>query len=344
MPDSYAFKNFHRILLSRQIFEAQARGEPSLIDLSAELLIAILVLSASSSRGTARALAIASPWTSEVTRMARLTHVSIRTHQGLLSFKALVCSSPSAAETVQTLWISTNAGIYPERAIIPHILRACHNLTALACQIGALDSESWYESWPAARPPRLTLLDPMRLQRVFPGSGSLWSRLQDTSSALLRNLTHLHLARYHRQLEEYFPVAHLPNLTHLAMGSDPSWSASYSPAEYCEKIRSFARALEQLRLHLSLAEAVLVLWAFRAARKAFVPILTQWDARELIQAARECSGPGHGRARITIYCASASHRELKFWEESAAAGEDIWSLARKQMGSFSEVLGKANGA
>ncbi|KAJ7226659.1 hypothetical protein B0H12DRAFT_241967 [Mycena haematopus] len=93
--------------LYQQIIVAQSRGDPSLVDLPVELIIDILVKTASSSRRDARTLALTSSWTSEVTRAARIENVSIRTFRDLRSFSILINSSQQAAASVRTLWIST---------------------------------------------------------------------------------------------------------------------------------------------------------------------------------------------------------------------------------------------
>jgi hypothetical protein len=44
----------------------------------------------------------------------------------------------------------------------------------------------------------------------------------------------------------------------------------------------------------------------------------------------ECST----KLNITVYCTIPKHKGLSFWDECTRAGEDIWSLAQKQMDSL----------
>ncbi|KAJ6544124.1 hypothetical protein B0H19DRAFT_296209 [Mycena capillaripes] len=327
---SDAYMYFCTCLLYQQILGAQAGGYPSLVDLPVELLITILVLAASSSRSSARALAIAARWTSEVTRGMRLKNVSIRTFRELQSFNMLVRSPSQASMTVETLWIATNAGHSMEKAIIPNIIRSCSNLTALACQLPALEAlcgDADAGGWWLARPFRLTLMDNTRW------AGGWWNRILacPLGSGFLHTVTHLHFAHYQHRLETHLPVAQLPNLTHFAIGP-PLAQIFFSPQDHDGEIRSFASALDQLSLRLAMA--VLVLWPTgeRGPRMRKGPQFppTPWHTRELVQTARDCSA----HSNIMIYCASDSHWELKFWDACANAGEDIWTLAEKQMALF----------
>ncbi|KAJ7121049.1 hypothetical protein C8R44DRAFT_787274, partial [Mycena epipterygia] len=267
-------------LLYGQILEAQAQHRKSLVDLPVDLIISILVLSAASCRSTAKALALTSPWISDVSLPGRLAHVSIRTIRELSAFNELVCSSPHAAGAVRTLWIATNSPLAAEQALIPDVLRACVNLGALACKVGALEALCAVPFvWPSARPLQLTLLESMHT--VWNGArGSHWPRILDAHHgiAFLNNLTHLHLPLYQQE----FVV--LPHLTHLALGY---WPHSGS-AGYTGQIRDFARALDKLSLRL--VAAVLVLWRYYWPRinKGQFPRIP-WHTREMVQTARECS-------------------------------------------------------
>ncbi|KAF8173764.1 hypothetical protein K438DRAFT_1771937 [Mycena galopus ATCC 62051] len=289
--------------LYQQIIDAQSRGEPSLVSLPVELLIDILVEIAFSSPCDARALALTSSWTSEVTQAARLRNVSIRSYRDLRSFHTLVHSSPHAAGRVRTLWISTNAGSDMQESTIPRIVEACYNLDALACEFTPLLN---------------TDLHPLRLARPF--------HFTLTNNVGLYNFA------------THFPAMHLPNLTHLAMGSPLSQANPYSPpCEHRDEIRRFADMLDHHSLQLAMA--VLVLWPWPLRRPTmrrngpqFSPI--PQHTRELVQTARDCSA----RSNITVYCASHAHRELRFWDACARAGEDIWSLAEKQMALFPDTV------
>ncbi|KAJ7121053.1 hypothetical protein C8R44DRAFT_787291 [Mycena epipterygia] len=186
-------------LLYGQILEAQAQHRKSLVDLPVDLIISILVLSAASCRSTAKALALTSPWISDVSLPGRLTHVSIRTIRELSAFNELVCSSPHAAGAVRTLWIATNSPLAAEQALIPDVLRACVNLGALACKVGALEAlcpspffTTMHTVWHGAR-------------------GSHWPRILDArhGTTFLNNLTHLHLPLYQQEFVVSFPTSRI---------------------------------------------------------------------------------------------------------------------------------------
>ncbi|KAJ7619047.1 hypothetical protein B0H17DRAFT_1219769 [Mycena rosella] len=323
-----------RCSLYEQVLEAQARQERSFLDLPVDLIISILAIAAS--RSTGITLALTSSWIADVTLTARLAHISIRTVRALESFHHHVCSSLRAAGAVQTLWILTNAGSHRERTLIPDVLRACVNLRAVACQVSALeDLSSAEDPFPQSLGPfRLTLMENMR--HPYAGSpGSNWGRILSDhhGTSVLHNLTHLHLAQYH-ELDTHFPAAHLPRLTHLAMGKFQTWiGGPYFPA-LVRRVSDFAEELDQLSLQLAMA--VLVFWPHKnVTRKS-----TQrgqspqpWPVHELAQAARDC---GSG-SNIMVYCASYADKESEFWEQSVGAGEDIWTLAQKQMSEANQT-------
>ncbi|KAJ7130766.1 hypothetical protein C8R43DRAFT_1133851 [Mycena crocata] len=318
------FLYFCRFTLYQQILEAQARQEKSLADLPTELLISILSISAASSRKASRTLALTSPWISDITLPIRLEHISIRTVRQLTSFNDLVCTSPRAADAVRTLWLGFS---HAERTFIPDTLRACRNLRAFSCQLVALESLC-AAMWPQA-PRTLTLLDAMQERWPEPDN-PMWVRILHSPHGppLLHTLTHLHLVEFHPALDEFFPAAHLPCLTHFAMGSEKNVPWAHVGPGYDSFISSFARDIRPLSLRLE--AAVLVLWPFARHWELRKGPLEPWHTPELVRLARE--------ADIMIYCvANGAHEELKyhqtFWEEAVNGGDDIWSLARKQMES-----------
>ncbi|KAJ7719629.1 hypothetical protein DFH07DRAFT_972848 [Mycena maculata] len=316
-----SYAHFCQITLYNQVLAAQARHDKSLIDLPTELLIHILVISAFS-RETAWTLAYASSWISDVTLAVRMEHVSIRTMRQLRSFNKLVYSSSRAAIAVRKLWIATNAGGPAEQIFIPDIVRACINLRALACQVGPL--LALCSAGDPFLPSRvqLTVMDNMHAERGV-NLVSQWSRiiLSIHGIPFLQNITHLHLPCYHYAFTESFPAAHLPRLTHLAM-----ISRRWHPPEF---ILDFGRALDRLSLRLTMV--VLVLWEGRGRRNG-PQFLPPWYTREMVQAARDCSE----NSNVVMYCPSESHQQLKFWNATLDGGEDIWSLARRQMAMFSD--------
>ncbi|KAJ7886143.1 hypothetical protein B0H14DRAFT_3731941 [Mycena olivaceomarginata] len=304
-------------LLYQQIVEAQSRGEPSFTELPPELLISILVLAAFSSRRTGRALALASSWTSEMTRAARLKNVAVRNLRQLQSFSNLVRSSPHAAASVHTLWISTNAGYDAETSMVPGIVAVCSNLTAVACTVVPLEvSGDLRPSFrQTTRPLRFTLVD----NRGW--TTRIWSRLlqKHLAPGFLRDLTHLHSEHYQYNFATQFPAAHLA-IGQPLLQEQPFFSLSDDSGE----IRRFAHILRQLFVPPDHG-------CSRPPRPR-MPIGPQLappppHARELVRTARECST----YSNIMFYCASLSHRELKFWEACTSAGDDIWTLAEKQM-------------
>ncbi|KAJ7499544.1 hypothetical protein FB451DRAFT_1358693 [Mycena latifolia] len=315
-------------LLYEQGLQAQARPETSLADLPVELLISIFNLNmAASCRSTARSLVLVSPWISEVTLAARLAHISIRTLRELQSFHYLVCSSPRAAGAVRTLWILTNTGFYHEEAMIPDVLRACSNLHAVVCQVYPLAALCRLDDWFPMPPFRLTVIHNMRHPWAW-DPGAQWKRILKAhhGTAFLQNLTHLHLGHYHK-LDAHFPAADLPALTHLAMGkiwTDSEDDSEASISRYAARIRDFVRELDQLSLRL--AAAVLVFW----------PVGRTHGSTGLVPALVKAARENGSHSNIMVCCPSNPEQELIFWEECVESGEDIWSLAQKQMSEEEE--------
>ncbi|KAJ7698570.1 hypothetical protein B0H17DRAFT_1177270 [Mycena rosella] len=314
---------YYRFLYS-EILEATGRGERSLRDLPVEIIAEILSTVASSSRNTGLALAQASPWIANATHAARLAHVTLRTSRHVFSFHSLVCSSAGAASAVRTLWIGNSIGRTAEM-MIPAILAVCPNIRALACHLAPLEilcrSKEPFPPWLLSVQLELTEFMGMPWQSPV----SKWTRLARTThgTAFLHNITHLRLPSHHYLFREFFPAQYLPHLTHLAMGSERCWSRS--PEEYATYLRDFSRSLEHVWIVTSLQLAVLVFRAY--SRHSYHPWPPEmWQTRELVLAARAC-GPN-----ILAYRAPDRHfRESMFWDECVAEGDDIWSLAQKQM-------------
>ncbi|KAJ7667454.1 hypothetical protein DFH06DRAFT_218790 [Mycena polygramma] len=321
-------KLYHGYLYS-EILEANTRQEQSLRDLPVELIAEILAMVPSSSPRTGVALALASPWISDLTLATRLAHVSLRSYKAISSFQRLLCSSIRAAGAVRTLWIPDSIGPVLNESGIPAILRACTNLRALACHMEPLEPLLLSrESFP------LHLLSVQFTMTEFVGMPwnspiSKWTRMMRTphGAGLLSNLTHLRLVHHHYQLET-FPAQNFPRLTHIAIGSERDWSRN--PAEYPSHIRAFAQSLEHLWTATSLQLAVLVFRVY--SRHAYRPQPPRiWQARELVRAARDYG------SNILVYCVpDTAFRESKFWDECVANGDDIWTLAQKQISLLSK--------
>ncbi|KAJ7477267.1 hypothetical protein B0H11DRAFT_2030487 [Mycena galericulata] len=322
--------HYYRKYLYSAILEATARQQKSLRDLPVELITKIFEMSVMSSRSTGLALALAAPWISNMIFLARLAHVSLRTKKQISSFHSLVCASGRAGGAVRTLWISDSVE-WPAETLIPDILRACQNLRALGCRLDPLqrlcDSQELFPT--RLLSVQITLTEFMGVSWHSPVSK--WTHLIQTThgTVFLHNITHLRLVHHHYLFEETFPAEHFPRLTHLAMGSEKRWSRS--PAEYTAHIRSFAHSLERVWKATPLQLAVLVFRPFaRHYSRPHPPHL--WDARELVRVARECG------SNILVYTVlQQTFRESYFWDECAADGVDIWSLARKQTALLSEA-------
>ncbi|KAJ6459789.1 hypothetical protein C8R47DRAFT_130568 [Mycena vitilis] len=316
--------------LYSEILEANARQEQSLRDLPVELIAEILTMVPLSSPRSGVALALASPWISDLTIATRLAHVSLRSYQAISSFYRLVCSSDRAAGAVRTLWIPDSIDPVLDESGIPAILRACTNLRALACHMEPLEPLlNSGESFPLhLLSVQFTLTEFMGMPWNSPVSK--WTRLlmrTPHGPGFLSHLTHLRLVHHHYQLET-FPAQNFPRLTHIAIGSDRAWSRD--PAEYSSHIRAFAQSLEHLWTATSLQLAVLVFRVY--SRHAYRPQPPRiWQARDLVRAARDCG------SNILVYCVKdTAFRESKFWDECVANGDDIWTLAQKQTSLLSK--------
>ncbi|KAJ7132330.1 hypothetical protein C8R44DRAFT_977960 [Mycena epipterygia] len=186
--------------------------------------------------------------------------------------------------------------------------RACPNLGALACQVAALG----------------VFCDDADESFICRGVAvDVHSDCPSFHPISAEHHTLTFLLHKHR-FDKVFPAAHLPCLTHFAMGFHtlPNWSLQHT--QYSEQIRSFARSLDQHSLRLTMAVLVLRPSYFRPS-----PL----SMRALAQAARDCNS----RSNIMIYCLSDLHQELKFWDKCAGTGEDFWSLAQKQLALFSDI-------
>ncbi|KAF8173763.1 hypothetical protein K438DRAFT_1771936 [Mycena galopus ATCC 62051] len=284
------------LVLYQDILEAQSREEPSLVDLPTELVISILILAASSSQHG-------------LSSCSRFP-VDLRSYTG---------------SSVQTLWISTNAGRKMERTIIPGIVEGCSNLTALACQYGALVSSLESALDPQhrqrSRPFQLTLIE--KMGRYSPA----WDHILQSplNPSFLRNLTHLRGGYF--QAGRELPLSHLPSLTHFAIGP-PVVPRDYPPPRPEVEIRLFAHELD--RLSLRLTQAVLVLRPHGPRMRKGPQFSTvPWHTRELVQTARDCST----HSTIMIYCTSDS-LGVEILGRRRQCREDIWSLAEKQMALY----------
>jgi hypothetical protein len=311
---------YHNYLYS-QVLAANARGEESLRDLPAEIITLILGMAATGSCTTGVALALASPWISDVTLPARLAHVTLRTEKQVLSFQTLVCSSDRAANAVRTLWLANGIGEAADR-MMASILAACSHIRALACHLAPLEAlctaEQPFPSW---------LLSVQHFNLPWQ---SLMTCLVRTpsGSAFLHHLTHLRISCYHYHLREYFPAQHLPHLTHLAVGSMSQWSRS--PDQYATYIQGFAHALEPVWNSTSLQLAVLVFRAYSHHASHGWPI-PEWQTRELVLTMREVCG---SKGILAYRAPDKPFRESDFWAQCVANGEDIWTLAQKQAALF----------
>ncbi|KAJ7644630.1 hypothetical protein FB45DRAFT_898349 [Roridomyces roridus] len=320
---------YYSSFLYDEILEANSQQEFSLKDLPVELVARILELSIS------RALALTSAWIAELVFPIRLAHVLLRTRKQVRSFHALVCSSDRAAGAVKTLWVCDCVWTPGEPASLPtliaDVLRACSHLDSLGCALAPLQrlctSDEPFPSHLLSV--HVTLTEQMSL-RTPPGPVgwiSKWDRLQQTmhGAGFLGTITHLYLSGHHYQFGDTFPAEYLPHLTHLAVGSERDWSRQ--PWMYSTYIRDFARAVDSRvrRACGSFQAAVLV---FRPPDRWYYDAPLQWEPRELVRAARNCGPDG-----ILVYCIAGGRkfRQSRFWDEAAADGEDIWSLARGQM-------------
>ncbi|KAJ7047943.1 hypothetical protein C8F04DRAFT_1387086 [Mycena alexandri] len=302
-PFSYFCSHF----LYDQFLTARERGkETSLSDFPADILIDILNLAASSSRSTVASLALTSTWVSDVTLEGRWKHTSVYWHLDTESLRemAKVCSDTRISHAVRTLWFDPGAYYYWKCSCICDILERFPNLEALACEGVMLEALCCATKIPPKASVRLTLIDQM---------DSRWDGIVQNPSAhgktFLRTITHLHLTQKPESLDT-FPVEHLPNLTHLAMGF--SQGGYYPPAE----IGNFALCLDR---SLCLKAAVLVLPSLSKCMSC--------TPQEAVEMVRKYST----NSKIMFYCADPRCRESQFWDKLARDGDDIWSVAERQM-------------
>ncbi|KAF7311418.1 hypothetical protein MKEN_01043900 [Mycena kentingensis (nom. inval.)] len=283
-------------------------ASPPTVELPNELLIEIFSIAVLESAALSRALALTSNWVAKTTRPLRLRRIVLRTFNDIAAFTAFTRALPESAQFVRGLWVVTDANNVAEARSIPKLLRACTKLRSLTCQIYAL--RELCRKNHNLRPVRLTLTDSVVRVGHQTGfaSGNLWPAVLETphAPALLAHITHLSLTQHHGSLEEFFPIAAFPALTHLAMRAQPVSAFLWIP-EDAEQIRVFARAARRFRL----VSAVLV----------FLPPLRQ-SREELWRIARE--------EGVLVYSPAVldGYRELQVWKRSVDE-EDIWELARR---------------
>ncbi|KAJ7712045.1 hypothetical protein B0H16DRAFT_1744554 [Mycena metata] len=325
-PRGLTYIYFCRHILYEDIVAATARDEKSLRDLPVELLIEILVLTASSFPAMSPTLSRTSHWVSDVTLAARMTHTLIpRGHYWRLSsLYQLLSSSRTAANAVRTVCamgcMSWHSGSGKSEALLPRIIRECPNVRLIACQVSTfenLGSAAEPFRWAPVPRLRLMLFDGVRAEDSW---SHYWLRILKTphGGEILRHITHLHLTHHCRDFERSSPAAHLPNLTHLAMLAAEHSPYEYSLPRYALLIRDFGASLERLALQLT---AVLVLWT---AQKDCTRLpVTLRPPPDLIKTARESS--------IMICCVPRARRQLQFRDKFVVIGEDVWSMAQRQM-------------
>nr|GAT46580.1 predicted protein [Mycena chlorophos] len=332
-----SYSAFTRKLLYEQVLDAHNQKNDSqtriasLLDLPEDILIDIFNRVADWQATRPRRfgpipLALCCKYIEMVTRHTRLSRcVVLMTHRCLHSFRDFVCSEtwgPDMAAVIRHIilvdseeWMGY-ALPHTGTDVISDILRACKNVVSFTAYTETITAAlSLGTEYPHSEGVQLAIGDH---PRAF-ASGGIWDHLlsAEPSHYVLRSLTHLHL--HHRFLNVGNGLAQavpdFPRLTHLALRG----SRHPTRTGFHVELRSFAEMLSCFGEQLLVAVLI-----FRASKKSAPPLV------DLIATAKSC---GPAIQVLVLHHQAEMKSEGKFWRRWAIEGNNVWSLAAKQMQS-----------
>ncbi|KAJ7644498.1 hypothetical protein FB45DRAFT_898076 [Roridomyces roridus] len=112
----------------------------------------------------------------------------------------------------------------------------------------------------------------------------------------------------------------------------PMGLGASAPGELPYVCEGIARAVDS-RVRRACASFQMAVLVFRPPAPGYYNAPFEWELRDLVRAARAC-----GSDAIFVCCIAGGRkfRQSRFWNKCAVDGEDVWSLARKQMAFLSE--------